>query len=110
MTFPTVWEGIVLALAAWRVWHLFAEDTILDRPRRYITRLGKDWQEDGDKVPDNYRLGVGEFIECPFCLGFWVALAWVVFYAIWPEGAVWTALPFALSSVVVVVNHWLTAD
>lgn len=104
---PSAFQAVILALAAWRVWHLLAEDTILDKPRRYVTRLGWGWHED-DQVPDNYRFGLTEFIECPYCLGFWVALGWTVFFAIWPDGATWTALPFALNAAVVVVNHWLS--
>lgn len=107
MSLPNWWEGLLLALAAWRVWHLLAQDTILDKPRRYVTRLGWDWHED-DNVPDNYRFGLAEFIECPYCLGFWIALAWAAFFSAWPEGATWTALPFALNAAVVVVNHWLS--
>jgi hypothetical protein len=105
---PDWWEGLLLGLAAWRVWHLLAEDTNLDRPRRYITRLG-DWREEGDPVPDDHRFGLREFLECPFCLGLHVSLAWVAFFAVWPVGAVWAALPFALNAVVVAVNHWLTS-
>ena len=106
---PDALQVVLLALAAWRVWHLIAEDTILDKPRRYVTRLG-DWQEEGDAYPDDHRFGLREFIECPFCMGFWVSLAWVGFFAAWDTGATWAALPFALNAVVVAVNHWLTSD
>lgn len=92
---PGPFEALLLGLGAWRIWHLLSEDLILDQPRRYIT---KRWP------------ALEDFIECPFCLGFWVALAWVGFYALWGEGAVWAALPLALNGVVVIVNHWLTSD
>ena len=92
---PSPYEAILLALAAWRVWHLIAEDDLTESLRRHVT--------DGrDKLT--------EFVECPFCLGFWVALAWVVFFAVWDDGAVWAALPFALNAVVIGVNHWLSSD
>lgn len=106
---PTAFEAVLLGLAAWRVWHLLAEDTLLDRPRRYVTRLG-DWEEEGDPVPNNHRFGLQEFIECPFCLGFWVALGWAGAYAVFPTETPWAALPFALNAVVVGVNRWLTSD
>ena len=92
---PSPFEALLLGLAAWRVWHLLADDLILDRPRRYVTDR---W----DKTED--------FIECPFCLGFWVALAWLGAFALWEEGTLWATVPFALNAVVVVVNHWLTSD
>ncbi len=99
---PSPFEAVLLGLAAWRVWHLLADDTILDRPRNWIAKV-----DEHNRVG---REGLADFLECPFCLGFWVALAWVGFYAVWPTGAVWAALPFALNAVVVVVNHWLTSE
>jgi hypothetical protein len=94
-TLPSPFEAVLLGLAAWRVWHLIALDDITDRPRRYIT--------DGrDKLL--------EFIECPYCMGFWVALAWVGAYALNGEWTLWAALPFAVNAGVIGVAHWLTAD
>ena len=89
--------ALILALAAWRVWHLLAEDLILEPVRRYVTRLPDDWEE-GDKIPSSYRENVAEFINCPFCLGFWVALGWVGAYALWPDATLWVAAPFALNA------------
>lgn len=92
---PSPFEAVLLALAAWRIWALLAEDTLLDRPRRYVTRR---WKQ------------LGDFIDCPYCLGFWVTLGWVGAFALWGTGTVWAALPFALNAVVIGMNHWLTAD
>jgi hypothetical protein len=92
---PSPFEAVLLALAAWRIWHLIALDDITDRPRRYVT-------EGRPKLLD--------FIECPYCMGFWVALGWVGFYAAWDTGAAWAALPFALNAVVIAMSHWLTSD
>jgi hypothetical protein len=92
---PTAFQAVLLGLAAWRVWHLIALDDITDRPRRYVT--------DG-------RDSLLEFIECPYCMGFWVALGWVGFFAVWDTGATWAALPFALNTVVVALAHWMSSD
>jgi hypothetical protein len=92
---PSPFEAVLLALAAWRIWHLIALDDITDRPRRYVT-------EGRDKLLD--------FIECPFCMGFWVSLSWVGAFALWGEGTTWAALPFALNAVVIAMAHWLTSD
>lgn len=109
---PDALEVVLLAVASWRVWHLLAEDKgpfgLIDRARRYVTNLGSDWQEDGDPVPEGFRQDLQDFIDCPFCFGLWVAIGWTAFYAIWPEGAFWTALPFALNSVVIFANHLLS--
>ena len=105
---PSPYEAVLLAVAAWRVWHLLAEDTLLDRPRRYITRLG-DWQQEGDPVPDNHRFGLREFIECPYCLGFHVSLVIYLFWA-WQHETIYVCIPFALNAAVVAMNHWLNRD
>jgi hypothetical protein len=86
---------VLLALAAWRVWHLIALDDLTDRPRRYIT--------DGHDA-------LLEFVECPYCLGAWVGGAWVVSFAIWDTGTLWAALVFAVSAGVIAMSHWLTSE
>lgn len=63
---------VLLTLAAFRVYRLISEDTILDRPRRWLLRMG-DWREDGDPVPILYRREWALFLTCPWCLGFWVS-------------------------------------
>ena len=100
-------DALILALAAWRVWHLLAEDLILEPARRYVTRLPEDWEE-GDKIPSTYRHNLAEFINCPFCLGFWVALAWVIGYALFPDGSLWVAAPFALNAAAIGAGRLLT--
>ena len=101
--------ALTLALASWRVWHLLAEDTILEPVRRYVTRLPQDWQ-DGEPLPDTYREGVADFVNCPFCLGFWVALGWVVLYAAWPDASLWIAAPFAFNAAAIGAGRILSAE
>lgn len=109
MTLPVWLDLLLLAVASWRVWYLLAHDDILEVPRRYITRLPRDWQE-GDRIPARYRERLADFIQCPYCTGFWVALAWTGFYAAWQEGALWAALPFALNTAVVAAHSLLSAE
>ena len=92
---PDWWEALLLALAAWRVWHLIALDDLTDRLRRYVT-AGRERLLD--------------FIECPYCLGFWVALGWVAAFAIDDTATLWAALPFAVNTVVIGVSYWLTSE
>ena len=68
------WWFLLLSLAAWRFFRLIAEDTILDKPRRRLLRLG-DWtEEDGeDNLPDEYKDEWATFITCPYCAGFWIS-------------------------------------
>lgn len=99
---PSVWAFALIAVASYRLWRLLAEDTILDRPRKWSLGIS-EWQE-GDTVPSSYRRKAGEFLTCPWCLGFWVALGWWAAWLIWEEWAVFVAVPFALSAAVGVLN------
>jgi hypothetical protein len=83
---PSVFEFILLALAAFRLWKLIGDDAILDVPRdRLLERVSEGWTY---------------FVTCPWCLGAWSALAWWLAWIAWPYGAVVVAVPFALSAVV----------
>lgn len=95
---PTWWEFFLLALAAFRVWRLLAEDTILDRPRAWLLGLPPDWQE-GQRVPESYREELGKFITCPWCAGFWITLCWWGAWLLWPHWALVAATPWALNAI-----------
>ncbi len=76
----TWWPFVLLGLAAYRVWRLLAQDSILDAPRRRLSP------------------GAGSFVECCWCLGFWVAVAWWTAWLFWPHATTWAAVPFSLSA------------
>ncbi len=94
---PAPWQGIVLALAVWRLWRLVAVDDLplLDPLHR---RLGQDYPT------------VHKWLTCPFCSGAWFsALA----LACWWANATWTmygaAIP-ALSAAVGLIATRLDGD
>jgi len=87
---PSPFEAVLLGLAAWRTWHLIAKDDLTEPVR--------------DRLPERFD----DFIECPFCLGAWLALGWVAAFAAWSDGVVWAALAAAVASVPPLVNHWLS--
>jgi hypothetical protein len=95
---PGAWAFVLLAAAAARVWLLLAEDKILTRPR--------DWVLDRlDHVYGNYdskRAGTTwfEFVNCAWCFGFWIGLAWWGAWLLWPHATVVASVPFAISLVV----------
>lgn len=97
---PSWWEFLLLSLAAWRIYRLLAEDTILDRPRRKLVRLADEWKEEGDEPGPDYREDLGLFITCPYCAGFWIALAWWAAWLLWPHAALVVATPLAISALV----------
>lgn len=92
MRAPDWWEFALLAVAAWRVFQLVAFDDILNRPRRKLLRLARDWEE-GDDVPEEYRLKWARFITCPFCAGAWIATAW---WIAWQANHKWTLIVASL--------------
>lgn len=49
---------VVMALAAYRLWHLVAEDTIIERPRAWLVKRSAK---------------LSDFITCPWCAGFWIS-------------------------------------
>ena len=110
MSIPDWYVLTLLALAAFRTWRLLAEDDLTESARRYVTRLGDKWEKDGDPVPENYRLTLGKFIDCPWCLGFWLALAWWGAWEIWPHGTTVVAVPMALSALVPIAHRVSSSD
>lgn len=102
---PNWYVFLLLALISFRTWRLIAEDDILQRPRHWLVRLPRDW-EDGDEVPEQYRDKLGLFLTCPWCAGAWVSglvyLAYLETLGEWPssghEIAVGFGVWFALSA------------
>ena len=108
MNIPNWYVLALLTFAAFRVYRLISEDTILDRPRAWI--LGyRGWKE-GEKLPDTYRVKWGEFVTCPWCAGFWVSLAFWGAWQVWPHGTTVVAVPLAVSALVGLVAKNLDKD
>lgn len=76
----------VLALAAYRLWHLFARDSIMARPRAALPS------------------GVADFVDCSWCLGLWLSVVVVVTQRYVDLTVVWTVL--AVSAVVGLLGEW----
>lgn len=94
---------ILLSLAAWRVFRLLAEDTILDKPRRKLLRLHKDWAKEGDATGEDYREELGLFITCPYCAGFWISGVALLLYSLiieWHGVFAFLVTWFAISAIV----------
>lgn len=98
MKVPDLWTMILLGLASYRIYRLISMDTILDTTRAKLLRLG-DWRE-GQPVPASYRSGIGDFLTCPWCLGFWLALGWWGAWQFWPHATLVVAAPFVISALV----------
>jgi hypothetical protein len=87
---PGPYEFVILALAAYRLWKLLAEDAILDRPRAWAMAQAE-------------RRGHGDlfatWLTCPWCSGLWLT-GWVwLWWAVWPN-AIWGASVLAASTII----------
>ena len=107
---PNWYELLLLALAAWRVFHLIAHDDILDRPRRYITRLSPSWKREGDSTGEQYREKLGNFITCPYCSGFYLAVAWWAAWVFFPTETLFVAVPFAINAGLIGAQRVLSSE
>jgi hypothetical protein len=115
---PEPYQFVLLILVAYRTWRLIAEDDILERPRRWLVRLPRDWKEGDDParpkaLPKGYRENVALFLNCPWCAGAWISLlvyiGWIAALGEWPDtaGDVFVGLGvwFALSCTVGLVRR-----
>ena len=82
--YPTWWGVVLLSLAAFRTWRILAEDTVFDSLRRRVARA------------DSKR---EEFITCPWCAGFWIAMLWWLAWILSARWALIVATPLAISAV-----------
>lgn len=110
MSVPGWYATLLLAVAAWRIFHLIAHDTILDGPRRRLLRLSKTWSQEGDATGPDYREKWALFLTCPFCAGFWIALAWWGAWQAWPHGTLVAATPFVINAGVIASQRLLSDE
>jgi hypothetical protein len=96
---PSFLTLTLLVLAAYRTWKLIAEDTILDRPRKALIAW-VDQSGRGGTAAHRRAMYVALFIECPWCAGFWISLAWWGAWQAWPHGTLVAAGPMAISAIV----------
>lgn len=92
---------VVLVLGAYRLWMLLAKDTITQAWRTRL--LGYDDTGARNRWPHPHKR-LAELVHCPWCLGFWISLACVVAYRVWPNATTWVLLPFAVSASVALIS------
>lgn len=106
MDVPSPWIALILVMGCYRIWRLLAEDTVLDVPRKWLVRLPRKWEE-GDPLPEEYRLKLAIFLSCPWCFGWWIVLS---VWGLWLLSHHWTAVfmtPWAISAGVGITRHKL---
>lgn len=87
---PGPFQFVLLALIAYRAWRLISEDDILERPRHWLVRLPREWEE-GQAIPKEYRERLALFINCSWCSGAWISgavyLTYLATLGTWPDTA-----------------------
>lgn len=95
---PTPWEFALLALGAFRLTRLVGWDTLPPVARARARLLRTRGSPDG--VVWHERVLLGELVECPFCIGFWICLACYGAWLLAPTAALVVLTVLALSGVV----------
>ncbi|MDF2751673.1 MAG: hypothetical protein K0S82_55 [Gaiellaceae bacterium] len=104
---PEPWAFALIALGAWRLWLLVADDVILEKPVDMLLL----------RIPARHRDYWRKFLECPRCLGFWLCglgyAIWLSVLGDWPdtlgESIAAIGVWFALSGVVALLGSiWET--
>lgn len=90
MNFPAWYALLLLALAAWRTWVLLGRDTVLEPLREWLGARSQ-------------RLLA--FLECPYCAGFWIALAWWGLWDAWPHATTVAAAALAITGLVPLIER-----
>lgn len=99
---PDWWAFALIALGSWRLWKLIEDDKLLEGPIDALLR----------RIPAGRRDYWRDFLECPRCLGFWIAglgyAIWLSVLGDWPdgvgEGLVAIGVWFALNAVVALIE------
>jgi hypothetical protein len=98
------WEFVVIALAAFRMTHFFVYDSLiganLESESKFATKLDRFSYNTEDGSDRSWARGkIGDLLNCPWCLGFWISAGlWAVW--VWgPEWARYGQFPWAIAGV-----------
>lgn len=103
----TLLEIAVFGLATWRIASLFVNESgpwfVFERLRTWSGIYWHLSKDGGDIliVPDKF---LPQVISCVWCLSLYIGAAWVQFFVFFPTAAFYVALPFALSTIVILID------
>lgn len=101
---PGWWVGLVIGLGAFRVVRLIGWDDLPPIARLRVRITGERARsmptESTQPIYVYRRPLLAHFISCPYCVGWWVALASYGSWLLWPRGTLYVLAPFALSAFV----------
>lgn len=111
---PSALVAATLVLATFRVTRLLGWDVFPPvarlRARLLDTRTDRLLTERHPPGKPPTRVGretLQVFIECPYCLGFWVGVAVYASWLLWPTGSLYVWAPLALNGAVGIVARML---
>ena len=84
---------LILALATWRTASILIHE---EGPFHLFSRLRWWAGIHGEEIHDGLLAGI---LSCMWCCSMWVGAAWTLMLYVFPEVAIWLALPFAFSMV-----------
>lgn len=91
-----------LALAAWRFASLVANE---DGPWQMFKRLRQRAEQWCNKYRFCRELGLYDLLACEWCNSIWIGAGLTLLYLSIGEAILYVALPFALSTVAIIIKH-----
>lgn len=98
-------EFVILGLATWRVSALLSKEAgPFDVFKRMRERAGIQHDDDGNVFMVPHRF-FAELFSCVWCTSVWVGIFWACFFAFAPQICIGACLPFAISTVAILVDR-----
>jgi len=95
---------LILALAAWRLASLVANE---NGPWRMFKRIRQRAEQWCDQYKFCRELGLSELVTCEWCNSVWIGIGLTLLYLWKGETIFYLSLPFALSTVVIIIKYVL---
>lgn len=95
---------VIISLATWRTSNLFVlEDGPFHVLRALREAAGIEHDEEGQilLIPDK---NMPKILSCVWCFSLWAGLGWTALWILLPEITVIFALPFAFSTIAILIN------
>ena len=109
-------QFLVLTLATWRIAYAIYDDSqsgpflLLHRIRYWIGIRYDDEQNKGIVASPTWKRELADMHTCIYCMSFWYGVAATLLWLIVPKDyrdvIFYLALPFAMSTGIVLVNKW----
>lgn len=101
----TIFEFVVLAMATWRISVMLSKETgpfhIFEKIRE-LTGIKHDIDGNVLHIPQKM---FAELLSCVWCDSVWVGTFWVLLWLFFPQISLFIALPFALSTLAILVDR-----